>query len=281
MPVPITVLILTKNEAPNLSHCLSSVVGWAAAVFVLDSGSTDLTVALAEAGGATVFHRDFDNYAAQRNHAIEALPILTEWVLFLDADEYATEALKTAIEPILGQDKGHNGYFIPFKFIFMNRWIRHGGYYPTYILRLFRRSAVQRIDREMDEQITVQGTTGFISEPFVHYDRKPVQFWYEKHARYTQFQVADLLKTDGEKTLRWADAATQRDKKRWVKEQVWGHIPVLLRPFLYFGYRYLIQLGFLDGKAGFIFHFSHAFLYQFMIAAVYIDERNRLAAHRL
>lgn len=275
MTLPLTVLILTKNEAPNIPYCLGSVVGWAAAVFVLDSGSTDRTVALAEADGATVFHRDFDNYAAQRNYAIEALPIQTEWVLFLDADEYASAALKQAIEAVLGISEAANGYFIPFKFIFMNRWIRHGGYYPTYILRLFRRGAVQHIDREMDEQITVLGTTGHIHEPFVHHDRKPVRFWYEKHARYTQFQVADLLKSDHEKTLRWVDATTQRDRKRWVKEQVWGRIPVLLRPFLYFAYRYFLLLGFLDGRAGFIYHFSHAFLYQFMIAAVYIDERDR------
>jgi glycosyltransferase involved in cell wall biosynthesis len=272
---PVTVLILTKNEAPNLPHCLGSVVGWAAAVFVLDSGSTDQTVALAEADGATVFHRDFDNYAAQRNHAVEALPIQTEWVLFLDADEYASAALKQAIEAVLALSEAANGYFIPFKFMFMNRWIRHGGYYPTYILRLFRRGAVERIDREMDEQITVRGTTGHIHEPFIHHDRKPIRFWYEKHARYTRFQVADLLKSDREKTLRWADAHTQRDRKRWVKEQVWSRVPVLLRPFLYFIYRYFLLMGFLDGRAGFIYHFSHAFLYQFMIAAVYLDERDR------
>ncbi len=276
MPLPITVLILTLNEQPNLPHCLQSVIGWATDVFVLDSGSTDQTVALAKAGGASVYHRAFDNYAAQRNYAIHGLPIQTEWVLFLDADEYATDALKRAIEAVLAMPESANGYFIPFKFIFMNRWIRHGGYYPTYILRLFRRETVQHIDRAMDEQITVEGATGQIHEPFIHHDRKPVRFWYEKHARYTQFQVADLLKSEGKKTLRWTDVHTQRDRKRWVKEHVWGRIPVLLRPFIYFGYRYFFLLGFLDGRAGFIYHFSHAFLYQFMISAVYLDERDQL-----
>ncbi|ARK11356.1 glycosyltransferase family 2 protein [Fibrella sp. ES10-3-2-2] len=273
--LPITVLILTLNEEVNLPHCLQSLSGWAAAVFVLDSGSTDRTTELAAARGATVFHRPFDHYAAQRHYAIHALPITTDWVLFLDADEYATDALKEQISLVVRQPTAHNGFFIPFRFIFMNRWIRHGGYYPTYILRLFRRSAVQRIDREMDEQITVSGTTGYLNEPFVHHDRKPVRFWYEKHARYTQFQVADLLKSARQKTLRWADAHTQRDRKRWVKEHVWGHVPVLLRPFLYFFYRYVLLLGFLDGRAGFIYHFSHACLYQFMIATVYIEASSR------
>ncbi|RYF78594.1 MAG: glycosyltransferase family 2 protein [Cytophagaceae bacterium] len=276
---PLTVLILTLNEEVNIMPCLQSVSGWASNVFVLDSGSTDNTVQLAEAGGATVFYRKFDNYAAQRNYAIHDLPVSTDWVLFLDADEYLTDSLKQCIAQAISQPSGHNGYFIPFKFIFLDRWIRHGGYYPTYILRLFRREAVQQIDRAMDEQITVTGTTGYISEPFVHQDRKPVRCWYEKHARYTRFQVADLLKSDQEKTLRWADATSQRDRKRWIKEQVWGRIPVLLRPFLYFFYRYVVLLGFLDGKAGFIYHFSHAFLYQFMIAAVYIDEHSRLSTN--
>ncbi|MBO0952315.1 glycosyltransferase family 2 protein [Fibrella forsythiae] len=276
---PLTVLILTLNEEVNIVPCLQSVSGWATNVFILDSGSTDNTVQLAEAGGATVFHRKFDHYAAQRNYAIHDLPVTTEWVLFLDADEQLTDPLKERITQAISQPAGHNGYFIPFKFIFLNRWIRYGGYYPTYILRLFRREAVEQIDREMDEQITVTGTTGYINEPFIHQDRKPVQFWYEKHARYTRYQVTDLLKSDQEKTLRWADATSQRDRKRWIKEQIWGRIPVLLRPFFYFFYRYILLLGLLDGRAGFIYHFSHAFLYQFMIAAVYIDEHSRLSAN--
>ncbi|CCG99601.1 glycosyl transferase family 2 [Fibrella aestuarina BUZ 2] len=269
--LPVTVLVLTKNEEPNVLHCLRSVVGWAAAVFVLDSGSTDRTVELAEAAGATVFHRDFDNYAAQRNYALQALPIATDWVLFLDADEYIDQALQQEIGHVMTQPASHAGYFMAFKFVFMNRWIRRGGYYPTYILRLFKRAAVQQIDRLMDEQITVNGSVGYLQTPFIHHDRKPVLFWYEKHVRYVPYQLADL--TPKEQSLHWADATNQRARKRWVKEQVWVRIPPLLRPFLYFVYRYVLLLGFLDGRAGFIFHVSHAFLYQFMIAAVYLDQK--------
>lgn len=275
MPLPITILILTKNEAVNLPHCLGSVVGWAEAVFVLDSGSTDQTVTLARAAGATVFHRDFDNYSAQRNHAVEALPIKTEWVLFMDADEQLDHNSRAEIDSVVNQPKALNGYFLTLKFVFMDRWIRHGGYDECSKLVLFRKSSLIAIERDMDELVIIDGPSGKLKHAIIHNDRKPVQFWYEKHARYAQFQVADLLKSDQEKTLRWADAHTKRDKKRWVKEQIWWRIPVLLRPVLYFIYRYFIQLGFLDGKAGFIYHFSHAFIYQFMIAAVYIDERNR------
>ena len=84
-----------------------------------------------------------------------------------------------------------------------------------------------------------------------------------------------FMKTDAEKTMRWAEITNQRDRKRWIKEQVWSRIPTLLRPFLYFFYRYVIQVGFLDGRPGFIYHFSHAFLYQFIISIVYIDEKER------
>ncbi|MEZ0610040.1 glycosyltransferase family 2 protein [Fibrella sp. WM1] len=273
--LPVTVLVLTRNEEPNLPHCLRSVVGWATAVFVLDSGSTDRTVELAEAAGATVFYRDFDNYAAQRNYAVQALPIRTEWVLFLDADEYIDQALQQEIGQVMAHPNSHAGYFIAFKFIFMNRWIRRGGYYPTYILRLFKRAAVRQIDRLMDEQITVNGSVGYLQTPFIHHDRKPLLFWYEKHVRYVPYQLADLTKKEQRPPLRWADATSQRERKRWVKEQVWVRIPPLLRPFLYFAYRYVLLLGFLDGRAGFIYHVSHAFLYQFMIAAVYLDPQKQ------
>ena len=275
MVVPVTVIVLTLNEEANLTHCLRSVVGWATDVFVLDSGSTDQTLSLAEAEGACLFHRPFDNYAAQRNYAVEKLPIQTEWILFLDADESLTPELREEVALTIDAPTAVNGYFIAFKFIFLNRWIRYGGYYPTYILRLFRREAVQRIDRVMDEQVLVAGEVGYLTHPFIHNDRKPVQDWFAKHARYARFQVADLLKADDQKTLRWADAHNDRDRKRWVKEQLWGRVPALLRPFIYFIYRYVFQAGFLDGKAGFIYHFSHAFLYQFMISAVYIDEKQR------
>ncbi len=273
--LPITVLILTHNEAVNLPHCLASVTGWVQDIFVLDSGSTDATTAIAEAGGATVFHRSFDNYASQRNYAVQQLPINTDWVFFLDADEYVPNLLKRQFLQIDYETGRVNGYFISFKFIFLNQWIRHGGYYPTYILRLFRRSAMQQIDRVVDEQVQVLGEVAYLTEPFVHHDRKSVQFWYEKHVRYTRLQVIDLRKQTSEKKLSWSAVHTQRDRKRWLKEHVWSRVPVLFRPFLYFFYRYIFLFGFLDGKAGFIFHFSHAFLYQFMISAVYIDEKNR------
>ena len=275
MPIRLTVIVLTLNEVPNLPYCLQSIADWATDVFVLDSGSTDETVNLAEAMGATIFHRTFDNYAAQRNYAVAQLPIQTDWVLFLDADEALSEPLKVEIENTINQPTASCGYFLRLQFVFMGRWIRHGGYNECTKLVLFQKSKLVDIERDMDELVVLSGPSGTLTQPIIHYDRKPIQFWYEKHARYTQFQVVDLLKADSEKVLKWVDTSTKRDRKRWVKEQVWGRLPILLRPFLYFFYRYIVQLGFLDGKAGFIYHFSHAFLYQFMIAAVYIDEQNR------
>ncbi|MEZ0483479.1 glycosyltransferase family 2 protein [Fibrella aquatica] len=278
--VPLTVVVLTLNEEVNIPLCLRSVSGWARDIFVLDSGSTDRTIELANAGGATVFYRTFDNYAAQRRYAVSHLPIQTDWVLFLDADEAVSAPLKVEIDGIINQPSALNGYFIRLQFVFMKQWIRHGGYDACSKLVLFRKSKLVAIERDMDELVIVEGPTRQLTEYIIHQDRKPVRFWYEKHARYTRFQVADLVKSKHEKTLRWAEITNQRDRKRWVKEQVWGRIPVLLRPFLYFVYRYFLLLGFLDGRAGFIYHVSHAFLYQFMIAAVYIDERSRLpAAH--
>ena len=137
MSVDLTVIILTKDEEANLPYALENVVGWARDVFILDSGSTDNTCELAESMGAQVFYNKFENYAKQRNHALTELPIQTGWVFFLDADEYLTDELKGEITKTLPQTQ-YNGFHIKRRFYFMDRWIRHGGYYPTEILRLFR-----------------------------------------------------------------------------------------------------------------------------------------------
>ena len=120
---PLTVVILTFNESVNIRQAIGNTISWAQAVFVLDSGSQDDTVEIAKSMGAQVFHRAFDNYAAQRNYAIKELPIATDWMLFLDADEYLTEALKAEISDLLAGQPEHQGYYLKRRFYFMGKWI--------------------------------------------------------------------------------------------------------------------------------------------------------------
>lgn len=270
--MPLTVIVLTFNESTHIARCLNNVVGWAKAVFVLDSHSTDDTAALAEHLGAKVFYRNFDNYAAQRNHAIQALPIETEWVLFLDADEYLEEALKKEISNLLEQPTVPcDGYYLKRKFYFMGRWIRYGGYYPTWLLRLFKRGHA-RCEREVNEHIQVEGSIGYLQGDFVDHNLKGFGEWLNKHNKYASMEAEQLSGPFLHAGKLWG--GTQAERKQWIRTRIWNRLlPPLVRPFLYFCYRYFARLGFLDGKVGFIYHFFHGLVYPLMIDVKYLETR--------
>ena len=273
--VDVTVIILTFNEEIHIARAINNVKGWCKEIFILDSGSTDRTVEIAKSLGAKVFYRKFDNYANQRNYAIKELPIETEWVLFLDADEYLTEELKREIEEVLPRtDK--DGFYIKRRFYFMGRWIRYGGYYPTWLLRLFRKEK-GFVKREVNEHVEVKGKVGFLKNDLIDENLKGVGIWIEKHNRYATFEALELLKYEKRKKQGKKDEfaklwGTQAQRKRWLREYIWNPLmPPLIRPFLYFFYRYCLKLGFLDGKEGFIFHFLHALWFPFLIDVKYLE----------
>jgi glycosyltransferase involved in cell wall biosynthesis len=272
----LTVIILTLNEEIHISRVIQNVRGWATAIFVLDSGSSDRTCEIATSLGATVFVRPFDNYGNQRNYAITELPIQTEWVLFVDADEYLLPELKAEIQQEL-QHPVHDGYFIKYRMIFMSKWIKYGGYYPVWIMRLFRHSKGRCI-RDMNEHIVIDGTVGYLANDFVNEGLKGVQDWVAKHVRYAKYEAAQLYicmeapAPDGFARL-WG--GTQAQRKRWVRERVWNRmLPPLLRSFCYFIYRYVLRLGFLDGWQGFIYHFLHGCWYPFLIDVLFLEQRS-------
>ena len=175
----ISVLILTYNEEINLSQALESVKNWAREIFVIDSGSTDNTVQIAKEFGCVVAENTFEDYAKQRNYALENLPISTEWVLFLDADECLTYELKNEISNVICDNPEENGFYIKYKFIWMGRWIKRG-YYPTWILRLFRYGKARCENRQVNEHIIVEGQTGYLQNDFIHEDKKGIGDWVAK-----------------------------------------------------------------------------------------------------
>ena len=260
---PLTVVILTFNEAMNLPTSVANVMGWAEQVFVLDSHSTDETCAIAEAAGATVFYRAFDNYAAQRTHAIRELPIETEWMLFLDADEYLTSDLIEEISRTLSDDKNtHDGFMLKRRLHFMGKWIRHGGYYPTYLLRLFKKEKAS-CNREINEHIEVSGSVGYLKNDFVDDNKNGFAEWLAKHIRYAQFESTQFGRKPDLKIDFWR---SNHDRKQWVRHKIWNRwMPPFVRPFIYFFWRFFIRLGFLDGRIGFIYHFMQGLVLHFMI----------------
>ena len=270
-----SVIVLTKDEAANLPACLESVAGWAAEIFVVDSGSTDATVEIARQAGAVVVEHPFESHTAQWRWALDALPIRHEWVLGLDADQRVTpelaQSIATAIETRPTSDLA--GLFVNRRQIFRGRWIRHGGYYPKYLLKLFRRDAVWLDDRDfVDHHFRVRGRTGRLAGDLIEDNRNEANIadWIEKHNRYARRQAMEEIARRAAKSgepvpVSGPDARTARLKSIWIR------LPRYVRPTAYFFYRYVLRLGFLDGKEGFIFHALQAFWYRLLVD-INIDE---------
>jgi glycosyltransferase involved in cell wall biosynthesis len=275
--LPISVIILTKDEELNLPHALQSVAHWVQKIFVVDSHSTDRTRAIAEEFGAEIVTHDFINQADQFNWALDTLTIDTEWILRLDADEVISESLWEEIaEEIKKVPEQVTGFYLPRRVYFMGRWIKHGGYYPTYILRLFRKGKARSEERAMDEHIILLGgESRECTNDFKDDNHKNLHWWIQKHNNYALREAQAIIGGEGENALSSNLSGSQAERKRWLKLNIYNRLPLFVRPTLYFLYRYFILLGFLDGKEGAIFHFLQGFWYRFLVDAKVFEMRRK------
>ena len=246
----ISVLILTLNEEANIDACLDA-VAWADDVLVLDSGSTDATVARAEARGARVMHRPFDTFAAQRNYGLRAGGLRHDWVLHLDADERVTPALRDELHAVAQSPAARDAYRVPAKLMFQGRWLKHAGMYPTYQVRFGRRAALSFTQVGHGQRGTLPpARVGTLREPLLHYAfSKGVADWFARHNRYSTDEARlalDRLRDD----VNWRDllAGDAQARRRALKDLSF-RLP--LRPLLRFLYVYVLRRGFLDGRPGF------------------------------
>ena len=274
----VAIVILTLNEEKSLPYALDSVTGWADEVFVLDSFSTDRTLDVAKQYGCHVFQNRFEDYGKQRNHAISALPIESEWIFFLDADEWMTDALKQEIAQRTALRPEENGFFVKRRLIWMGKWIRRG-YYPIWILRLFRRAKGRSEQRTVNEHVIVDGKVGYLKNDFVHEDRKGIHEWIVKHNWYATREALELLKQEeGERKeeieVRFSGA--QAERKRWLRHRLWNRLPLVMRPFLYFLYRYVLRGGFLDGRPALVYHFMQALWFPLLIDIKYFEIKHSI-----
>ncbi|MGB7158483.1 MAG: glycosyltransferase family 2 protein [Tepidisphaeraceae bacterium] len=251
---PITIFVTTKNEELNLPFALASVAGWVREIFVLDSGSTDRTREIAESYGATFLFQPWLGYAGQKNWGLDNLPITAPWVFILDADEVITPALRDELTRIATEDKcEENGFFVNRFFVFLNKRIRHCGYYPSWNCRFFRRGKARYENRDVHEHMIVEGKTGYLRHEMEHNDRRGVEFYIEKHNRYSTLEAREMHKvmnrTSTEVSLSfWGGPQARR---RWIKHVIWPRLPA--RWLFRWLYMYVLRLGFLDGKTGFHF----------------------------
>ncbi len=270
-PSPITAIILTKNEEKNLSFCLESLSGWCQKIFVVDSGSTDKTAAIAARFSAEWVAHPFETHARQWNWALKNLPIQTEWILALDADQQVTSALKEEILCRIPKTPPEiSGYYLPRKQIFRGKWIRFGGYWPKYLLKLFRTGSAQCDKNELvDFRFYVSGNPGFLKNILVEHNRKEneILFWLSKHLQFVELLAQEeYLRRYGKPCGNTAPSpGGAPDQAVLMLKGLWYRLPLYLRPFLYFTYRFIFRLGFLDGPTGWLFHFLQAFWFRLMV----------------
>jgi glycosyltransferase involved in cell wall biosynthesis len=268
------VILLAFNSEDTLGATLRRAREVSDDIFVVDSNSSDGTVALAESYGAKVVQHPFENYGAQRNWGIDNLPITRPWQLHLDADEVMDEVLVAAILA-LPDDAEHSGYFVPRYVKFLGRVLRHGGLSPTWHLRLFRTGIGRCEDRKYDQHFLISsGTTGQLPGVMIDDIAMSLSEWTARHNRWTDGEVAEMGAQDTAGRLVADSKGNPAQRKRALRER-YNKLPLFVRPFALFGYRFIFKLGFLDGTEGFIFWVLQTFWFRFLVDAKIWEKRHK------
>lgn len=273
----LTAIILTLNEEKNIRECIGSIQGLAKRIVVVDSFSTDNTVAIAQELGAEVLQHEFVNQAQQFIYALDSLEINTKWILRIDADERFTEKSREELERLTNEhaDDEVNGIVVRFEVSFMGKALRHGGIYPIKVLRIFKKGHAHMEARNMDEHIVInEGRSIEMKNDCLHQDFKSLYAWVERHNKYSNREVVDYFNRQNaqEGTALHGSAKF----KRFVKFKIYYKLPMGLRAKLYYWYRYYLKLGFLDGKEGKIFAFLQAYWYRFLVDAKIYEKKKEL-----
>jgi glycosyltransferase involved in cell wall biosynthesis len=260
------VILLSFNSEDTLAATLTSARQVSDEIFVVDSFSSDGTVQLARSFGATVVQHSFEHYGAQRNWAIDNLPISRPWQLHLDADEWMNEELVSAILA-LNNEPEHSGYFLPRHVRFLGKVLRHGGMSPTWHLRLFRTGIGRCEDRKYDQHFLLKrGTSGQMQGMMIDDVRMPLTEWTARHNRWADGEVAELSCQEASGRVQPDARGNPVQRKRFLREK-YNRMPLFIRPFALFIYRFFFRLGFLDGTEGFIFWVLQTFWFRFLVDA--------------
>jgi glycosyltransferase involved in cell wall biosynthesis len=273
-----SIIILTYDEEIHLPRLLKSAAGLNAPLFVLDSGSTDNTLQIARQYGATTIQHPFENHPKQWDYALKTFQINTPWVICLDADQTITPELRDLLLSFDPESYPNiDGIYFNRKNFFKGKWIKHGGYYPFYMLKMFRYGkGYSDLNENMDHRFIVPGKTtiwrqGHLIEE--NLKENQISFWISKHNRYSDLiahEEVERVKNLRAQTLQPRFRGSPDERTAWLKNK-WWRMPRYVRPMLYFTYRFIFKLGFLDGRTGIIFHFLQAFWFR-LIVDIKIEE---------
>lgn len=265
-PPLLSVALITLNEEENLARTLLSVQfapPFRPEIIIVDSGSTDQTVSIARSFGARVFPEPWKGFSAQKNSAIAKCN--GTWILSLDADEELSPELQHQLQTLLPSNPPVDAFLLRRRNLFLGRWMRHGGYYPDAKLRLFRRnaanfaSAARFSDRPVHETITFSGASDTLDSDLIHHAYPTLESYLEHMDRYSTLG-ADLL-------------FQQRRSSRSLLLFAWN---VFLVPHLTFLWNYVLRLGFLDGREGFLLHLYHSTYISWKYAKAWAMSRSNL-----
>lgn len=285
--LPISVIMLTFNEEANIARSLATVQDWAGEILVIDSGSTDRTTEIAQEYATKVFSHEFINYASQRNWAQHNLPLAYDWVMHLDADEQVSPELAQSIcATFSGNLQGIDGFLINRRAVFLGHWIKHGGIYPTYHLRLFRHAKGYCEERHYDQHFRVDGVVQKLYGDIIDNVSTDLRRWTLSHERWASAEMKEYFRhyqhiAGNEKQVLARFWGTPIERRRWLRQEVYSRTPLFVRPLIYFIVRYFLLLGFLDGTAGLIFHFLQGFWFRFYVdAKIWEEKQNRVRRKR-
>ncbi|WP_291963524.1 glycosyltransferase family 2 protein, partial [Maribacter sp.] len=267
-------IILTYNEEQHIERCIKNAQQFSESIFLVDSFSSDRTIEIAESLGAKVYQNKWENnYAKQFNWGLEHLPITTEWVFRLDADEYLTDELILEINnKIPHLEPNISGVVFERKMFFLNKLMTKG-MLQMNMLRLFKLHHGFCEERWMDEHIILtEGESALFDGYFVDHNLNPLGWWIQKHNNYAIREAVDLLDLElnllkpkskqAEQYALSADAQSKRNKKK-----KYANMPLFWRSFIYFVYRYFFKFGFTQGKEGFLWHFLQGWWYRTLVDA--------------
>ena len=280
MKVPVSVVILTFNEETNIRDCIESILDFTDDIFVVDSGSTDKTLEILSGYPIQILHNTFENYSQQRNWSIQTINFKTDWILNLDADHRATEEFKVEVKKLLlkGIPPNINGILTSRRTIFMGKWIKYGGHYPTYHAVMFRLGKGKCENKLYDQHFLVEGDTLKIKGDIIDMVTESLSTFTLRHDKWSNFEAIQQFESYiHEKDVIKANVNGNAIQKRRFQKNIYEKFPLFLRPFIYFFIRYFLKLGFLDGKRGLIFHFLQCFWFRFLIdAKIYELKKNAI-----
>ncbi len=274
----ISVLILTRNEEIHIERCIRSAIRLTTNIYVVDSNSLDRTRDIAATEGVNVLSGEFNSFANKINWSLDNIAWPTPWILRLDADEVLTDDLVTSLQSALASAGAEvNGFYLRRQLWFMGRWIKHGGMYPTFSMRLFRKGRVRAEVRNLDEHMLLSdGVAMTLNLDIVDNPLTDLASWVDKHNRYSTLEAQTVIsqqdRTTGDliQPCLWGSRV---ERMRWIKLKVFYRLPLFIRPLLYYLYRYIFRLGFLDGREGFLFHFMHGLWYRILVDGKIYEQR--------